>query len=164
MAHSAKTARDEKGMNPLFLCLGLLRWPHKPGVLAEAPLILVPVNISVQRGHRDLTLSLDSTQQTTPNAALIEWLSHEHGLSIPGLAEPLADRAGIDVDGLLAEVRNAVAERGLAIDVTAEARLAILDLASFQVKDLNATWSVFLDRPDPPPRRHAHGAVRRPSQ
>ena len=105
MAHNAKTAREERGMNPLFLCLGMLRWPYKPGVFADAPLILVPVNIAVARGRQDFTLSLDTSQQTTPNAALIEWLRREHGLSIPDLAEPLTDRAGIDVDGVLAEVR-----------------------------------------------------------
>ena len=71
-------------MNPLYLCLGLLRWPYKPGVFAEAPLILVPVNISVARGRQDFTLSLDTSQHTTPNAALIEWLRREHGLVDPG--------------------------------------------------------------------------------
>ncbi len=65
MAHAAKSAREERGMNPLYLCLGLLRWPHKPGDFAEAPLILVPVNISVTRGRQEFTLSLDASQQTT---------------------------------------------------------------------------------------------------
>ncbi|WP_418287560.1 DUF4011 domain-containing protein [Microbacterium aurantiacum] len=37
-----KEAHDERGMNPLFLCLGALRWPLKDrsGALASAPLIL----------------------------------------------------------------------------------------------------------------------------
>lgn len=148
MTHNAKSAREERGMNPLFLCLGLLRWPYKPGVFAEAPLILVPVNVTVARGRQDFTLSLDATQRTTPNAALIEWLRREHGLSIPGLTEPLADRAGIDVDGVLAEVRKAVAERGLAFDVAAEARLATLDLSAFRMwQDMNVHAETFIDRP-----------------
>jgi hypothetical protein len=147
MAQTAKSARDERGMNPLFLCLGLLRWPYKRGILAEAPLILVPVNVAVARGRQEFTLSLDGSQQTTPNAALIEWLRREHGLSIPGLAEPLADRAGIDVDGVIAEVRQAVADRGLAFDVASEARLAILDLAAFRMwQDLNHHAEAFLER------------------
>ncbi|WP_162259387.1 AAA domain-containing protein [Phycicoccus sp. Soil803] len=148
MAHSAKTARDERGMNPLFLCIGLLRWPYKAGVFAEAPLILIPVNIAASRGRQEFTLSLDSSQQTTPNAALIEWLRREHGLTIPGLAEPLADRAGIDVDGVLAEVRKAVADRGLPFDVAAEARLATLDLSAFRMwQDLNVNADHFFERP-----------------
>lgn len=148
MAHNAKTAYEERGMNPLFLCLGLLRWPYKPGVFAEAPLILVPVKIGVARGRQDFTLSLDSSQQTTPNAALIEWLRREHGLSIPGLAEPLADRAGIDVDAVLNEVRKAIAERGLPLAVTAEARLATLDLSAFRMwQDLNNNADHFFERP-----------------
>lgn len=149
MAHRAKTARDERGMNPLFLCLGLLRWPHKPGVFAEAPLILVPVKITTTRGRTsDLALSLDTTQQTTPNAALLEWLRREHDLTIPGLAEPITDRAGIDVDAVLTAVREAVQQRGLPFDIRGEARLAMLDLSSFRMwQDLNAHAERFLDRP-----------------
>lgn len=148
MAHGAKTAFEERGMNPLFLCLGILRWQPKPGVLADAPLILVPVKISVSRGRDDFTLSLDAAQQTTPNAALLEWLRREHGLAIPGLAEPLADRAGIDVDGVLAEVRRAIADRGLAFAVSNEARIATLDLTAFRMwQDLNLHAETFIERP-----------------
>lgn len=150
IAHNAKTAREERGMNPLFLCLGLFRWEYKPDVFAEAPLILVPVNIGVARGRQEITLSLDTSQQTTPNAALIEWLRREHGLSIAGLAEPLSDRAGIDVDAVIAEVRNAVIGRQLStrVEVVSEARLATLDLSSFRMwQDLNLHADHFFDRP-----------------
>ena len=150
IAHNAKTAREERGMNPLFLCLGLFRWEYKTDVFAEAPLILVPVNIGVARGRHEVTLSLDASQQTTPNAALIEWLRREHGMSIPGLVEPLADRAGIDVDAVIAEVRNAVIGRQLStrVEVVSEARLATLDLSSFRMwQDLNVNADHFFERP-----------------
>lgn len=150
MAHAAKTTREERGMNPLFLCLGIFRWEYKPDVFAEAPLILVPVNIGVTRGRQEFTLSLDTSQQTTPNAALIEWLRREHGLSIPGLVEPLADRAGIDVDAVIAEVRNAVIGQQLStrVEVVSEARLATLDLAAFRMwQDLNGNADHFFERP-----------------
>ena len=150
IAHNAKVAREERGMNPLFLCLGLFRWEYKPDVFAEAPLILVPVNISTVRGRQDFALSLDTSQQTTPNAALIEWLRREHGLSIPGLAEPLADRAGIDVDAVITEVRNAVIAQQLStrVEVVSEARLATLDLSAFRMwQDLNRNAGHFFERP-----------------
>ena len=148
LARAAKTARDERGMNPLYLCLGLLRWPHKPGVFVDAPLILVPVNLSVARGGQEFSLALDSSGHTTPNAALIELLRREHDLIIPGLAEPLEDRAGIDVDGVLTEVRRAVTQSGLNLDVAAEARLALLDLSAFRMwQDLTANAERFLARP-----------------
>jgi len=150
IAHNAKTAREERGMNPLFLCLGIFRWEYKPDVFAEAPLILVPVNIGVTRGRQEFTLSLDASQQTTPNAALIEWLRREHGLVIPGLVEPLADRAGIDVDAVIAEVRNAVIGQQLStrVEVVSEARLATLDLAAFRMwQDLNGNADHFFERP-----------------
>lgn len=150
MAHNAKTAREERGMNPLYLCLGILRWQHSPGKTADAPLILVPVNLVGVRGGQEFTLSLDTTQQTTTNAALIEWLRHEHGLSIPGLAEPIADRAGIDVDAVIADVRDALLGHrgGLQAQVLGEARLATLDLSAFRMwQDLNAHADRYLDRP-----------------
>lgn len=150
MAHSAKTARDERGMNPLFLCIGLLRWEYKPDVFADAPLILVPVNISVARGRQEFTLSLDSSQHTTPNAALIEWLRREHGLSVPGLTEPLTDRAGIDVDAVLTELRNALLAHPLPFraSVASEARIATLDLSAFRMwQDLNLNADHFFERP-----------------
>ena len=150
IAHNAKVAREERGMNPLFLCLGLFRWEYKPDVFAEAPLILVPVNISTVRGRQEFSLSLDTSQQTTPNAALIEWLRREHGLSIPDLAEPLADRAGIDVDAVIAEVRNAVIAQQLStrVEVVSEARLATLDLSAFRMwQDLNRNVDHFFERP-----------------
>lgn len=150
IAHNAKVAREERGMNPLFLCLGLFRWEYKQDVFAEAPLILVPVNIGTARGRQEFTLSLDTSQQTTPNAALIEWLRREHGLSIPGLVEPLSDRAGIDVDAVIAEVRNAVIGQQLStrVEVVSEARLATLDLSAFRMwQDLNVNAHHFFERP-----------------
>jgi stress response protein SCP2 len=148
MARRAKEAHDERGMNPLFLCLGMLRWAHKPGALADAPLILVPVRITARRGRNEFGLALDPSAHTTPNAALLEWLRREHDLLIPELAEPAADHAGIDVDGVLAAVRIAVAKRGLPFDVTSEAKLALLDLSAFRMwQDLHANGDAFLERP-----------------
>jgi hypothetical protein len=150
ISHNAKTAREERGMNPLYLCLGILRWQHSAGKTADAPLILVPVNLVGSRGGQEFTLSLDATQQTTTNAALIEWLRREHGLTIPGLAEPIADRAGIDVDAVIAEVRDALLGHRctLQAQVIAEARLATLDLSAFRMwQDLSAHADRFLERP-----------------
>lgn len=154
MAREAKSSLDERGMNPLFLCLGLLRWEpdhvHKPGVFADAPLILVPIKLTAQRGGRDFTLTLDASQHTTTNAALIEWLRREHGVSVPGLVEPLTDRAGIDVAAVINDVRSAIIGHrfDFGVEVTAEARLATLDLTQFRMwQDLNLHAESFLERP-----------------
>lgn len=154
MAHDAKSSLDERGMNPLFLCLGMLKWEpdarKKPGAFADAPLILVPVKLAAPRGRRDFTLSLDASQHTTANAALLEWLRREHGLSIPGLAEPLTDKAGIDVAAVINDVRAAVIGHrfDFRVEVVAEARLAILDLTQFRMwQDLETHAEAFLERP-----------------
>jgi hypothetical protein len=150
MSHTAKVAREERGMNPLFLCLGLLQWSYKSsGVdkVAEAPLILVPVNLTVTR-RNSITMSLDATQQTTTNAALIEWLRQEHGIELEALNEPTMDRAGLDVDALLAAVDEAVKVHGLRAQIKAEAKLAILDLSAFRMwQDMNLHAEQFLEQP-----------------
>ena len=150
MAHAAKVAREERGMNPLFLCIGLLQWSYQSSgtaKTAEAPLILVPVNLSVGRRNH-ITMTLDSAAQTTTNAALIEWLRREHGVVIQALNEPTMDRAGIDVDGVLAQVETALKKDGLSAQVRAEARLAILDLSAFRMwQDMNLYAEQFLAQP-----------------
>jgi hypothetical protein len=148
MARRAKEGRDERGMNPLFLTLGLLRWPHKPGRMADAPIILVPVNVEMRPRSKQFVLSIDSSSHASPNYALIEWLRREHDLDIPDLVEPQTDKAGLDVDAVLASVRTAVAAKGLPFDVAPEARLALLDLAAFRMwRDLNEHADVFMTNP-----------------
>ena len=148
MARRAKEGRDERGMNPLFLTLGLLRWPYKPGRMADAPIILVPVTLTLRPRSKQFTLSIDSSSHASPNYALIEWLRREHDLDIPDLVEPQTDKAGLDVDAVLASVRKAVAAKGLPFDVAPEARLALLDLAAFRMwRDLNNHADGFMANP-----------------
>lgn len=161
LAHTAKVAREERGMNPLYLCLGVVRWEYKPGAFADAPMILVPVKIEVRRGSQEFRLVLDNTQQTTPNAALIELLRREHGITVPGLAEPAQDKAGIDVDGVIEAVRDAIlaTPTDRRIEVVAEARLATLDLSAFRMwQDLNTHADHFFARP------LVHHLIRNPTQ
>ncbi len=147
MSRKAKQTRDEKGMNPLFLTIGLLRWPDKATV-HDAPLILVPVRLQARPRSRSLTLSLDTSSHVAPNYALIEWLRREHDLEIPELVEPQTDKAGIDVAHVLSAVRTAVAQAGLPFSVSHEGRLALLDLASFRMwQDLNLHAETFMANP-----------------
>lgn len=155
LARRAKDAKDERGMNPLFLVLGLLRWGEgsgggvvPEGTSYDAPLVLVPVRLAGGLRGRPLTLALDSSSHVTPNHALIEWLRREHGLSVPGLAEPALDKAGIDVDGVLDNVRQAVARAGLSMQVVPEAKLALLEVGAFRMwKDLQDHGDEFMERP-----------------
>ena len=155
MARRAKDAKDERGMNPLFLVLGTLRWGEGPGGSVspgeeghDAPLVLVPVRLTGGLRGRPLMLALDSSSHVTPNYALIEWLRREHGLAIPGLAEPALDKAGIDLDQVFDNVRSAVAAAGLSLQVVPLARLALLDVGAFRMwKDLQEHGNAFLERP-----------------
>lgn len=155
MARRAKDAKDERGMNPLFLVLGMLRWGEGPGGAVipgdeghDAPLVLVPVRLTGGLRGRPLMLALDSSSHVTPNYALIEWMRREHGLAIPGLSEPALDKAGIDLDQVFDNVRSAVAAAGLSLQVVPQARLALLDVGAFRMwKDLQEHGDAFLERP-----------------
>lgn len=147
MSRRAKSARDEKGMNPLFLAIGMLRWEDK-GAFRDAPIILVPVRLTVSARTRSVTLGLDSTSQVSPNYALIEWLKRVHQVTIPDLQEPVADRAGIDVTGTLRAVRKAVSAAGKPFEIRSEARISLLDLAAFRMwQDLTLHADTFMGNP-----------------
>lgn len=155
MARKAKDGVDERGMNPLFLVLGMLRWGEGPGGAViegqrsfDAPMVLVPVRLTGGWRGRPMMLSLDSSSHVTPNHALLEWLRREHGVTIPGLAEPAVDKAGIDLDQVFENVRSTIAAAGLSLQVVSQARLALLDVGAFRMwKDLQDHGSRFLERP-----------------
>jgi hypothetical protein len=78
----------------------------------------------------------------------LEKLRQLHGLTVPGLAEPLTDGAGIDLDAALQAMRVAVAERGLPYRVEPTADLAVLAFAKFRLwKDLDEHWAALTDNP-----------------
>ncbi len=151
MARKAKSARDERGMNPLFLAIGMLRWPDKNprgNSFYDSPIILVPIQIHVRARTKSITITIDNSSHVAPNYALIEWLKREHGLVIPELQEPTADKAGIDVSATLAAVRKAVRDAGLSFSVESEGKIALLDLAAFRMwQDLTIHADEFLENP-----------------
>lgn len=147
LGRKARDAKQERGMNPLFLVLGGLRWSdgRKDHV---APIILVPVHLTGGLRGRPVVLSLDTTSRVAPNYALIEWLRREHDLVVPGLSEPALDKAGIDVQGVLQELRDAASAASLSLTVVPTASLTLLDVGAFRMwKDLVDHGEIFLQRP-----------------
>ena len=56
LAHDAKTAEEEQGLNILYLAIGFLRWRESASseILRKAPLVLLPVQLV--RNETDLDL------------------------------------------------------------------------------------------------------------
>ncbi|MFC0068790.1 DUF3320 domain-containing protein [Umezawaea endophytica] len=147
LAHKARTIVEETGANNLYLALGSLVW-ELDGRPLRSPLVLVPVVLTPSgRGGR-YRLSLDEAGASTPNYCLVEKLRQVHGLEVPGLAEPAADDAGIDLDAAFEATRSAIAERGLPYRVEPTADLAVLQFAKFRLwKDLDENWATFAENP-----------------
>jgi hypothetical protein len=80
----AKTAEEERGVNILFVALGLLRWyeDEKSDLPRDAPLILLPVSLvrDAERSTFDLKLRDDGI---ATNQVLQERLRGDFGLALP---------------------------------------------------------------------------------
>jgi hypothetical protein len=143
LAYRARTIVEETGANNLYLSLGSLVWDID-GRPLRSPLILVPVVLRSMTRGGSYRLVLDEAGSSTPNFCLLEKLRQLHGMTIPGLAEPVTDDSGIDLDAALDAARRAMAERGLGYRVEPTADLAILQFAKYRLwKDLDENWAEF---------------------
>ncbi|WOP18813.1 DUF4011 domain-containing protein [Raineyella sp. LH-20] len=147
LARTARTIIEESGANNLYLSVGNLRWTSG-GKELWSPLVLLPVTLRPARGGHLYTLSLDDTGTSTPNYSLLERLYKEHGLSIPGFAEPAEDGAGLDIDALFTAIRMAMTEARLPFTVEPQIDLAILQFGKFRLwKDLAEAWQPLTANP-----------------
>lgn len=147
LAYRARTIAEETGANNLYLSLGTLGW-ELDGRPLRSPLVLVPVLLKAAGRGGQYRLTLDEAGSSTPNYCLLEKLRQLHGFEVPGLADPAADDAGIDLEAAFEAMRRAIAEHGLAFRVEPTADLAILQFAKFRLwKDLDENWSTFAANP-----------------
>ena len=146
LAHKARTIVEETGANNLYLALGSLVW-DLDGRALRSPLILVPVTVKATN-HSRYRVFLDDAGSSTPNYCLVEKLRQAYGLEIPGLATPVLDSAGIDLDATLQATRMSIAQRGLPFRVESTADLTVLQFAKFRLwKDLDESWPAFANNP-----------------
>jgi very-short-patch-repair endonuclease len=105
----ARTSLEESGANTLYLALGFLAW-YENGSSNQrrmAPIVLIPLEVerhSVQEGF-SITRGDD---EVMVNTTLLELLSHDFGLQIPGMDPVPQDEHGVDVPGILTTFRQAV--------------------------------------------------------
>ena len=143
----ARTLVQETGTNNLYLALGSLVWTTR-GTTVRSPLVFVPVELSTRSARSPYTLRIDPAGAPTPNYSLVERLRLDLGLVVPGLREPAADEAGIDVPALFDAVRAALAEAGLPFHVEATTYLGIFNFGNFRLwKDLEESWELLARNP-----------------
>ncbi|MCC3279908.1 DUF3320 domain-containing protein [Arthrobacter sp. zg-Y40] len=147
LAYKARTLVEETGANNLYLALGSLVW-SLDGKELRSPLVLVPVQLRPTSKQGPYEVVLDETGGSTPNYCLLEKLRMEHGMEIPGLADPEEDHSGIDLDAALGAVRSAVQAKGLPFRVEPTVDLSILQFAKFRLwKDLDEHWEELAKNP-----------------
>src|SRR5690606_8686326 len=87
----ARTAIEESGVNMLYLAFGFLEW-QEPNSNRQsnlyAPLILLPVELAVQRKGHQFVFSLSWTEEDLqPNLSLAKKLERDFGLALPQFQE-----------------------------------------------------------------------------
>ncbi|MBZ9867029.1 DUF3320 domain-containing protein [Mesorhizobium sp. CA15] len=88
LAHDAKTAEEEQGLNILYLAMGFLRWRESPNseIQREGPLVLMPVQLV--RNERTSTFDiLTRDDDITTNLPLQERLRQDFGIVLPEIEE-----------------------------------------------------------------------------
>lgn len=148
IAHKARTIQEETGANNLYLTLGTLVWRLKDREL-RSPLILIPITLEPAARKQGLyRIALDDTGMSTPNFCLLEKLRSEFGVTIPALANPPGDKAGIDLASTFKGLARSLAEHGLPFHIDQDAHLAVLMFGKFRLwKDLDEHWEKLVEQP-----------------
>lgn len=104
---AARNAIEETGANSLFLAIGALRWFETPQSDTPhfAPLMLLPVDMLYKRGHYFIR---SREEDITLNITLIEFLRQNYDINILGLNPLPKDANGVDVNLILAALREAI--------------------------------------------------------
>lgn len=146
LARKSKTVLEETGANNLYIALGSLEWDDA-GRKARAPLFLIPATLKVRRGQL-AKVQIEEGAVAVPNQCLLEKLRVSHQLVVPGLANPLEDGRGIDVDDALAQLRFALLDAVLDFKVLETAHVAVFQFSTLQLwQDVSDNWESFLSNP-----------------
>lgn len=86
LAREARLAIEETGSNMLYLVFGFLEYPDNPGSdkLYQAPLLCVPVNISISDEGQYSTFTINSSgEELADNLSLHEKIKRDFNLNLP---------------------------------------------------------------------------------
>lgn len=127
----ARLAQEESGTSALFCALGFLTWyqtdaSDRP---RKAPLLLLPVNLV--RGSVDQGCKLEAgDDEPRVNVSLLEMLSNDFELSVPGVDPLPTDDSGVDVQRVFDAFRAAVADCRR-WEVTEEVQIGFFSFSKF---------------------------------
>lgn len=106
LEREARLAIQETGSNMLFLILGFLEFPDRPGGQRkyQAPLISIPVTLNKKKVHNRQHFEMEYTgEDIADNLSLINKLDNDFGITLPGL-----DEDSINIPDYLGGVRDII--------------------------------------------------------
>ena len=156
----ARTAREEGGVNSLYLAVGFLsyRETRQATRVRRAPLLLVPLEIKRKSGRAGYSL-VKGGDETRINVTLLEYLRRDHDVNIAGLDPLPEDENGVDVALVLRLIKDAIKDED-GWEVTEEGQVGLYSFSKYLLwRDLrdrsdvlreNALVAHLLDRPREP--------------
>ncbi|WP_328811374.1 DUF3320 domain-containing protein [Rhodococcus sp. NBC_00294] len=144
----ARTMFEETGSANLYLTFGALIHTTSTGREARAPLFLLPVKLTGGTGKSPFKILIDSSETSSPNYCLVEWLRLKHNASAPALQNPPLDESGIDIDAALRQIRGSLIEHNLSFRIDESSSLGICQFGTFGMwKDLDDHWETLQQSP-----------------
>ena len=122
---------EEGGVNTIFLSVGLLEWKvtERDEKSYFAPILMIPVELRQKSISEGISISRRD-EETVINVTLLELLSHEFKLTIPGLDPLPTDESGVDVSKVLLLFGQAVKDlKGW--EVHGDVRLGLFSFGKF---------------------------------
>ncbi|MGB0332366.1 MAG: DUF4011 domain-containing protein, partial [Planctomycetota bacterium] len=156
----ARTAREEGGVNSLYLAVGFLsyRETRQATRSRRAPLLLIPLEIKRKSGRAGYSL-VKGGDETRINVTLLEYLRRDHDVDITGLDPLPEDENGVDVALVLRIIKDAIKDED-GWEVTEEGQVGLYSFSKYLLwRDLrdradvlrqNALVAHLLDRPREP--------------
>jgi len=131
----ARLADREQGIQVLFAALGWLSWRDNEGHQLRSPLVLIPVDLTLNRQQRELFLQAAADDPPEVNPSLAYLLLAQYGIRLPVLedaeGEPLTASLALYLDAVRKAVANQdgwlVEEDGPVVDLFAFAKLAMVE-------------------------------------
>ncbi len=148
LARQARTDLEEGGVITIYAALGVLKWYESPSseMARFAPLLLAPIKIEYDaRGQRVLLSRTED--ESLGNVTLAEKMRRDFALDLSILADPDLDQSGIDIPGLLRDVRAGI-QRMPRWEVLEDVHVGHFTFAKFLMwKDLEDNSEVLLRNP-----------------
>jgi len=110
LSRKARLEVEETGFSPLYLAAGLLQWQDSTQQARLAPLLLFPVEITVDNRNQKITLQR-SQGEPLGNITLLERLRQDFDLNLEILTNPPENDDGLDFTAFLSEMRHAIIGR-----------------------------------------------------